>query len=203
LLTLKCFSELIKADFPKDANENINQYLDFILESSDRMQKLVKGLLDYSRIGSQIEITKVDCNEIVNDAISTLSNSIQKTETQITIGELPKVEGHSIELIQLFQNLIENAIKFRKNETPLTISITAKQIEDNWQFAVEDNGIGIEKQNKEKIFIIFKRLNNRDEYTGIGIGLAICKKIVALHRGTIWIESTFGQGTIVYFTIPK
>ncbi|MDR6846783.1 MASE1 domain-containing protein [Flavobacterium granuli] len=203
LLTLKCFSELIKADFPKDANENINQYLDFILESSDRMQKLVKGLLDYSRIGSQIEITKVDCNEIVNDAISTLSNSIQKTETQIIIGELPKVEGHSIELIQLFQNLIENAIKFRKNETPLTISITAKQIEDNWQFAVEDNGIGIEKQNKEKIFIIFKRLNNRDEYTGIGIGLAICKKIVALHRGTIWIESTFGQGTIVYFTIPK
>ena len=99
--------------------------------------------------------------------------------------------------------MIENAIKFRKKEIPLTINITAKQVEDNWQFAVEDNGIGIEEHNKEKAFIIFKRLNNRDEYSGIGIGLAICKKIVALHGGTIWIESTFGQGTIVYFTIPK
>jgi PAS domain S-box-containing protein len=203
LITLKCFSELIKADFPKDANENINQYLDFILESSDRMQKLVKGLLDYSRIGSQIEITKVDCNELVNNAISILSDIIEKSETQIIIGDLPKVQGHSIELIQLFQNLIENAIKFRKKEIPLAINITAKQVEDNWQFAVEDNGIGIEEQNKEKAFIIFKRLNNRDEYPGIGIGLAICKKIVALHRGSIWVESTFGQGTIVYFTIPK
>ncbi|OOG78949.1 MASE1 domain-containing protein [Flavobacterium sp. A45] len=203
LITLKCFSELIKADFPKDANENINQYLDFILESSDRMQKLIKGLLDYSRIGSQIEIKDVDSNEIVNDAISILTDNIQKTETQIIIGDLPKIQGYSIELIQLFQNLIENAIKFKKKETPLIINITAKQDEDNWLFAVEDNGIGIEDHNKEKVFIIFKRLNNRDEYSGIGIGLAICKKIVALHGGTIWVESTFGQGTIVYFTLPK
>ncbi|HKO78019.1 MAG TPA: MASE1 domain-containing protein [Flavobacterium sp.] len=203
LITLKCFSELIKADFPKDANENINQYLDFILESSDRMQKLVKGLLDYSRIGSQIEIKEVDSNEIANDAISILSDIIEKSETQITIGDLPKVQGHSIELIQLFQNLIENAIKFRKKDTPLTISITAKEVEDNWQFTIEDNGIGIEEHNKEKVFVIFKRLNNRDEYSGIGIGLAICKKIIALHSGTIWVESKFGQGTNVYFTIPK
>lgn len=203
LLTLKYFSELIKADFPKNANENINQYLDFILESSNRMQKLVKGLLDYSRIGSQIELTKVDCKEIVNEAISTLSDIIQKTETQIRFDDLPQVQGCYVELIQLFQNLIENAIKFRKKEIHLTINITAKQVGNNWQFALEDNGIGIEEQNKEKAFIIFKRLNNRDEYPGIGIGLAICKKIVALHRGSIWVESIFGQGTIVYFTIPK
>ncbi|PVX46271.1 PAS domain S-box-containing protein [Flavobacterium sp. 103] len=203
LLTLKYFSELIKADFPKETNENINQYLNFILESSNRMQKLVKGLLDYSRIGSQIELTKVDCNEIVNNSISTLSDTIQKTETQIIVDDLPQIQGSSVELIQLFQNLIENAIKFRKKETPLTINITAKQVEDNWQFAVQDNGIGIEEQNKEKAFIIFKRLNNRDEYPGIGIGLSICKKIVALHRGSIWVESTIGQGTIVYFTLPK
>lgn len=203
LITLKCFSELIKADFPKDTNENINQYLDFILESSDRMQKLIKGLLDYSRIGSQIEIKEVDSNKIANDAISILTDIIQKTKTQITVGELPKVKGYSVELIQLFLNLLENAIKFRKKEIPLTINITAKQVEDNWLFTLEDNGIGIEEHNKEKAFVIFKRLNNRDEYSGIGIGLAICKKIVALHGGAIWIESTFGQGTIVYFTIPK
>lgn len=203
LLTLKCFTELVKEEFPDNTNENFKQYLDFILESSNRMQKLVKGLLDYSRIGKQIEITKVDCKEVVNDAISTLSNIIQKTETQITLGDLPTVEGYSVELIQLFQNLIENAIKFKKKETPLTINISAKQVEDNWLFAVADNGIGIEEHNKEKIFIIFKRLNNREEYSGIGIGLAICKKIIVLHGGTIWVESTLDQGTTFYFTIPK
>lgn len=203
LLTLKCFSELIKEDFPKDANENINQYLDFILESSDRMQKLVKGLLDYSRIGRQTEITKVDCNEIINDTITSLSDSIKETKTQITVGSLPQIQGYSVELIQLFQQLITNAIKFRKKDIPLTINITSKSKEDSWLFAVEDNGVGVEEHNKEKIFIIFKRLNDRQEYPGIGIGLALCKKIIALHGGNIWIESRFGQGSIIYFTIPK
>lgn len=203
LITLKCFSELIKADFPKDANENINQYLDFILESSDRMQKLVKGLLDYSRIGNQIELNEVDCNEIVNDAISSLSDMIQKANCKITTKNLPKINGYSVELIQLFQHLITNSIKFKKKEIPLTININAKQIDNNWLFTVEDNGIGIEEHNKEKAFAIFKRLNNREEYPGIGIGLAICKKIVALHGGNIWVDSTFGEGTAIHFTIPN
>jgi PAS domain S-box-containing protein len=203
LLTLKCFSELIKADFPKDLNENINQYLDFILESSDRMQKLVKGLLDYSRIGNQIEIATVDCNEIVNDAINSLSDLINENKALINVQHLPYIEGYSVELIQLFQHLITNAIKFRKKEDPLTVNITAKLIEDQWLFSVEDNGIGIEENNKEKIFIIFKRLHDREEYSGIGIGLALCKKIVELHGGAIWVESKLGQGSIIKFTIPK
>ncbi|PWA07014.1 PAS domain S-box protein [Flavobacterium laiguense] len=130
LLTLKCFSDLIKADFPKGLNENINQYLDFILESSDRMQKLVKGLLDYSRIGSQIEITTVDCNEVVNEAIDSLTDLIKESEVQINVQHLPRIEGYSVELIQLFQHLITNAIKFRKKEVPLIINITAKLEED-------------------------------------------------------------------------
>jgi PAS domain S-box-containing protein len=202
LLTLNCFTELVKAEFPHDANENIRQYLDFILVSSSRMQALVKGLLDYSRIGKQIELTNVDCNEIVKDTISSLSDLIQKTNCQITTDNLPKIQGYSLELIQLFQHLISNAIKFRNEEEDLKINIRSKLTENYWTFAVEDNGIGIEENNKEKIFIIFKRLNNREEYTGIGIGLAICKKIIALHEGTIWAESVFGKGTTIYFTIP-
>lgn len=203
LLTLKCFSELIKADFPKDLNENINQYLDFILESSDRMQKLVKGLLDYSRIGKQIEITTVDCNEIVNDAIYSLSDLIDASKAQIDVQHLPIIEGYSVELVRLFQHLITNAIKFRKKEIPLTLNIAAKLTDNKWFFSVEDNGIGIENSNKEKIFIIFKRLHDREEYPGIGIGLSLCKKIIELHGGTIWVESKLGQGSVFKFTVPK
>jgi PAS domain S-box-containing protein len=203
LLTLKYFTELIKADFPKDLNEDINQYLDFILESSDRMQKLVKGLLDYSRIGKQIEMSMVDCTEILNDAISSLSDLIKENKAQINVEQLPHIEGYSVELIQLFQHLITNAIKFKRKEVPLIINIAAKLVDNKWVFSVEDNGIGIEERNKEKIFIIFRRLHDRAEYPGIGIGLSLCKKIVEIHGGTIWVESTFGKGSTINFTIPK
>lgn len=114
LLTLNCFTELVKEEFPKDANENIKQYLRFILESSYWMQNLVKGLLDYSRIGRQIELTKVDCNELVKDAISSMSDIIEKTNTRIATEDLPQVKGYSVELIQLFQQLLANSIKFKK-----------------------------------------------------------------------------------------
>jgi len=202
LVTLKYFSELIKTEFQKHINENINQYLNFILESSERMQKLVKGLLDYSRIGNQIELEEINCNEIVNDAISSLSDTIKEINCKIIIEDLPKIKGYSRELIELFQHLISNAIKFKKEEVPLTIKISAKPIDDNWLFTIEDNGIGIDEQDKEKAFVIFKRLNNREDYPGIGIGLAICKKIIALHGGNIWIESIIEAGTTIHFTIP-
>lgn len=202
LITLKFFSELIKTEFPKEIDENIHQYLDFILESSDRMQKLVKGLLDYSRIGNQIELQEINCNEIVNDAINSLSNTIRETNCKIITGNLPELEGYSVELIELFQQLISNAIKFRKKKTPLTIKISAKPIDNYWLFTVQDNGIGIDEQDKEKAFVIFKRFNNREDYPGIGIGLAICKKIIALHGGNIWIESKLGKGSSILFTIP-
>jgi light-regulated signal transduction histidine kinase (bacteriophytochrome) len=146
----------------------------------------------------------VDCNVIVNDAILSLSELIDESKAKINVQYLPQVEGYSVELFQLFQHLITNAIKFRKKEGSLIVNITAKLIEGKqWLFSVEDNGIGIEENNKEKAFVIFKRLHDRDEYPGIGIGLALCKKIIALHEGTIWIESKLGQGSIIKFTIPK
>jgi len=203
LLTLKYFTELLKNESSKDHNDEEQQYLNFIYESSDRMQKLVKGLLDYARIGKQVEISKEDCNEIANIAIISLSDSIQKAEATIHLSNLPIVNGYSVELIELFKHIITNAIEFRNKEIPLEINISAKQIDDNWQFSIKDNGIGIEKHNLEKIFIIFKRLNNREEHPGIGISLAICKKIIALHGGNIWAESSFGHGTTIHFTIPK
>ena len=203
LLTLKYFTEQLKNETFSEENEDIQQYLNFIFESSDRMQKLVKGLLDYSRIGKQVEISKENCNEIINNALTSLSDNIKKTNAKIIIGQLPSVDGYAVELIELFKHIIGNCIEFRKKDIPLEININAKQIDQNWQFSIEDNGIGIEEHNIEKIFIIFKRLNNREEYPGIGISLAICKKIVTLHGGEIWAESIFGKGTTLYFTIPK
>ena len=202
LISLKSFSELLRTDIPKDANETINQYIDFILESSDRMQQLVKGLMDYSRIGNQLKAKKTESKEIVNNAILTLSDRIEKTNAQIVVGDLPTIHGDFEELTQLFQHLISNAIKFRKKDSPLLINVLAKKNKTNWEFTIEDNGIGIEEQNKEKLFVIFKRLNNREDYAGVGIGLAICKKIVDLHGGSIWIESIFGEGSAVHFTLP-
>jgi light-regulated signal transduction histidine kinase (bacteriophytochrome) len=119
------------------------------------------------------------------------------------VQHLPIIEGYSVELAHFFQHLITNAIKFRKKEIPLTINIAAKLTDNKWFFSVEDNGIGIENSNKEKIFIIFKRLHDREEYPGIGIGLSLCKKIIELHGGTIWVESKLGQGSVFKFTIPK
>jgi light-regulated signal transduction histidine kinase (bacteriophytochrome) len=148
-------------------------------------------------------MTNVDCNEIVKTAISGLTDLIEKNEVEITIKPLPIISGHSIELIELFEHLISNAIKFRKKEIPLTILISARSFKGQWLFSMTDNGIGIEDHNKEKAFIIFKRLHNRDEYSGIGIGLAICKKIIELHGGNIWFEPKYEQGTRINFGIPK
>jgi PAS domain S-box-containing protein len=202
LLTLKYFTDQLKNNSYKDQDEDTQQYLNFIFESADRMQRLVKGLLHYSKIGRQTDISKEDCNEAVNNAISMLTEAVEESKAKIHIAELPTVEGYAAELTELFKHLIANAITYRKKNVPPEINISAKQVNNDWQFAIKDNGIGIEKHNIEKMFIIFKRLNNRDEYSGIGISLSICKKIISLHGGNIWAESSFGHGTTIYFTIP-
>lgn len=202
LISLKYFSELIKTEIPKESNSDLIQYLNFIWDSSDRMQKMVKGLLDYSRIGNQSNIENIDCNVLLEKVLDSLSETIKITNSQITIENLPQLNGYYVELVTLFEHLIVNAITFRnKNLSPI-ITIKAQKNEVNWLFTIEDNGIGIEEQNIEKAFVIFKRLHNREDYPGTGIGLAICKKIIALHGGKIWIESRIGSGTVVHFTIP-
>lgn len=201
LRTLSCFAELIRNEYAGKLTGNIENYLEFILESSERMKLLITNLLEYSRIGKERELTLVDCNEIVNEVLSDIDNSIKRNNVKIALQNLPVLKGYKIELRQLFQNLISNSIKFRKNDVDPEISISADKFDNMWRFAVRDNGIGIDEKDKEKIFVIFKRLHNRDDYEGTGIGLSFCKKIVELHNGLIWVESKINEGSIFYFTI--
>jgi signal transduction histidine kinase len=203
LRSLVSFTELLEKEFAGKLEENGNLYIDFISQSSRRMQTLVKGLLDYSRIGKKKQLVEVDCNEIVNEVLSDIIMSITESKAKITIDNLPKLNGYSTELRQLFQNLISNAIKFRKKDILSEIKIFAKEQEKEWLFSVQDNSIGIDQKDMNKLFVIFKRLHDRDEYEGTGIGLAHCKKIVELHLGTIWADSKLGEGTTFNFTISK
>jgi light-regulated signal transduction histidine kinase (bacteriophytochrome) len=166
------------------------------------MKDLVKGLLDYARLGKNSEFEQVDCNEIVATVVNDLEVLIKNSEAEIKVNKLPVFHALEIEMRMLFQNLISNAIKYKSPNQNPRIEITAKKVKNGWEFAVSDNGIGIPPDQKEKIFIIFQRLHRRDEYEGIGVGLAHCRKIVELHDGKIWVESEPGKGSTFYFFIP-
>ena len=166
------------------------------------MQTLIDDVLAYSKVdiqGSEFKLTDVE--KSLDKALSNLRRRIGESQAVITHDPLPTVMADSTQMMQLFQNLIGNAIKFRSEEAPV-IHVGATRLEDAWLFSVKDNGMGIEPQFSERIFVIFQRLHARDEYPGTGMGLAICKKIVECHRGRIWVESELGQGATFYFTIP-
>jgi signal transduction histidine kinase len=203
LRTISGFVELFQKRYKGNLDDNADKYLDYILSSSTRMKVLITDLLEYSRIGRNKEIESVDCNKVLLDVLLDLDAAIKETKTDIRSDHLPVIPGYSMEIKQLFQNLIFNAIKFRKKGVNPCIKISAHRERDYFQFTVEDNGIGIAKEHHERIFIIFQRLHNRSEYAGSGIGLSHCKKIVELHKGRIWLESEQGKGTTFYFTIPQ
>ena len=165
------------------------------------MKVLIKDLLDYSRIGREKESTQVDCNLLVKEVMADLDKIIADTGATVHASSLPVLQAYPTELKLLFQNLISNSIKFRKpNEVP-TIDIGSVRENGHWKFFVQDNGIGIDPQFLDRIFIIFQRLHTRSEYEGSGIGLAHCKKIVEMHGGRIWAESRPGEGSRFFFTI--
>ena len=201
LRTTSSFVELLQKQYKGKLDERADRYLNFISQSSDRMKVLIKDLLDYSRIGRKKELDEVDCNIMLQEVCEDLGCAITETGAKIEAVRLPVIKGYSTEIKQLFQNLVANAIKFRRqNEAPY-INIGVKGKGDCWEFTFKDNGIGIEERHMERIFIIFQRLHNRREYEGSGIGLAHCKKIVELHGGKIWIESKPGEGSTFYFTL--
>lgn len=202
LRTVTSFTELLQNTYEDQLDEKGRMFTGVIRNAALRMSDLVKGLLDYSRIGTQKNITEVNCNMLVSNICSDMQTLIAETSTQLHVGKLPVVTGYRTELAQLFQNLISNAIKYRKEDINPEVYIEARQDGDNWLFSVRDNGIGIEPRYFEKIFMIFKRLHTRDQYPGSGIGLANCKKIVDLHGGTIWLESELDKGSTFFFTIP-
>ena len=202
LRTTSSFAELLQKQYSEKLDEKANKYLTFITQSSDRMKVLIKDLLDYSRIGRKKEVDQVDCNIMLSQVLEDLNKSITDEKAIVQAGHLPVVSGYVTEIQQLFQNLVMNAIKFRRKGTRPEISITANQVKDYWEFSVKDNGIGIEEKHNERIFIIFQRLHNRGEYKGSGIGLSHCKKIVELHGGKIWVNSALGEGCTFKFTLP-
>jgi light-regulated signal transduction histidine kinase (bacteriophytochrome) len=167
------------------------------------MQALINDLLAYSRVGTKARpFQPTDCNEIVDIALGNLLLAIKETGALIRVGPLPRLMGDPSQLRQLFQNLIANAIKFRRAEPP-TVDISAEPAGDAWRFRVTDNGIGIAEEYHERIFVLFQRLHGRADYPGTGIGLAICKKIVERHGGEISLQSTLGGGTTFFFNIAQ
>ena len=202
LRTVSSFSELLRQDFKEPLGPEGSVYLDFITKAAGRMRDLVKGLLDYSRLGRKAELSQVDANEIMIGICEDLNKTITDTKASISWDNLPILAAYQTEFRLLLQNLVNNGIKFRKNNEAPVIDVSAFQEADSWKFAVKDNGIGIEEEFKDKIFLIFQRLHSKDEYEGTGIGLSHCRKIVQLHRGKIWVESEFGKGSVFYFTIP-
>ncbi|MDH5610034.1 MAG: PAS domain S-box protein [Cyclobacteriaceae bacterium] len=203
LLILNSYVDLLVEEYGDAMDGDGHKYLEFIHQSSNRMKELINALLEYSRIGKKREIKLLDMKEIVTEAMTGLKPMIDEKKASITVGDLPKVTGLPNELVQLFSNLISNAIKYtRKNEQP-AITIEAVENEKDWTFAVKDKGIGIDKKYFDTVFVIFKRLHNRVEYDGTGIGLAHCKKIVELHGGTIWVESEQNEGSQFFFTLSK
>ena len=203
LRSITSFIELFQQEYQGVFDENAQMYFDFVLQSTGRMKELIKGLLDYSRIGKQMIIRKEDLNDILKNVLHDLTNNIERSNAKLTYDELPSLYASGLHLRILFQNLIANALKFHKPNVAPEIHISAEQDKTHWLFCVSDNGIGMDNKYQEKIFTIFQRLHSKDAYEGTGIGLAHCKKIVQLHDGKIWFDSKIGEGTKFYFTISK
>ena len=203
LTSLIGYSNMLKEDYFDKLDDEGKLFLDFINNSALRMRSLISGLLEYNRIFKNKETDIYDFNELISEVIDDLHSSILNRRAIITYDNLPTIRCYPVFCRQLLQNLISNAIKFSKKSTRSKINISAKETREKWIFAVKDNGIGIEEKYFEQIFIIFRRINNKDDYQGNGIGLAHCKKIVEIHNGEIWVNSTPNVGSTFYFTINK
>lgn len=202
LRTISAFIEAFKWQYKGKLDEGADRYLDYITQSSLRMRDLLKNQLNYSRISEQETSSRVNCNEHLKQVIHDLTQIIQESNAAIQVNDLPHIEAYPVKLNQVFQGLIGNAIKFRKKERRLAITIHATKRKDCWEFVFTDNGIGIEPQYIDRIFYPFQRLHNRTDYEGSGMGLAICKKVVKFHGGAIWAHSIPGEGSSFHFTIP-
>lgn len=186
-------------------NEEEREYFKMMKGSNHRAQELIIDLMDYSQLGNEKVAKPVDLNQVLKAVMDDLNALITSTEAMIRSDDLPTVIGHETELRLLIQNLIGNALKFRKPRVAPSIDLRAHDHNDGkgWLITVHDNGIGMEEKDLRKVFVIFKRLHDRSQYPGTGIGLAHCKKIVELHGGKIWVESVFGLGSTFSFTLPK
>ena len=204
LRNIAIYSELFKHRYGTNLNDEARMFLDTIMEGARRMTTLVTDLLEYAQIDRPGEPPALaDGAEALDRVLRSLARSVQDTGATVTYDVLPSVPIKAFHLEQLLQNLIGNALKYRKNEEPPCVHISAEQLGDRWHFAVRDNGIGIAPEYHALIFGVFKRLHSdRQEYTGTGMGLAICQRIVEKYGGRIWVESESGKGCTFHFTLP-
>lgn len=204
LRSISSFTQLLHHKLKNSNDTDIVEYLQFIRNSATQMEQLVKDLLEYSRVDSEHKVRTISVPLLMDRVCLNLTNLIQQSAAQVTVMELPQVViANEMKLTQLFQNLIQNAIKFRHAPAQPVVQISGVETPTHWQFSVSDNGIGIAEEYFENVFMLFKRLNSRSHYSGSGLGLAICKKIVEQHQGKIWLTSEVGKGTVFYFTIIK
>ncbi len=203
LRKVSSFTQLLQRRYGGQLDERADQYISFAVDGANRMQNLINDLLAFSRVGRvHNDHRAVDLEEIVSRVLDDLSVTVEETGAEITHDPLPTVVGDPTQLGTLWQNLLSNAVKFRSPDHAPHIHISAAQDGDTWEFAVSDNGIGIAAEFQEKVFIIFQRLHTKDAYPGTGIGLAMCKKVVEFHGGSIGIDPDYKLGTRVVFTLP-
>lgn len=203
LRTVTNYLELLKEELQDNYSGDIKFFMERTNLATTRMRAMIKDLLDYSRIGSDKENSWIDIEKIIQETTDDLNALINETQTKIKAGKLPFMKGSETDIKQLFQNLISNAIKYRKSNRKPIIIISAKHTKTYWNFAIKDNGIGIAQENFDKIFMLFHRLHRKDEHEGTGIGLTQCKKIVETAGGKIWVNSTQGKGSTFFFRIHE
>jgi light-regulated signal transduction histidine kinase (bacteriophytochrome) len=204
LRMVSSYVQLIEKRYRGQIDEQADKYIRYAVEGAKRMQALIAGLLEYSRVGRLDEpFGVVDTSGALDQALSNLRTAIEESGARVTRGPLPSVTGNGGRIAQVFQNLIGNAIKFRRRDERPRIHVSATPQAKDWAFTVADNGIGIDPQYLDRIFVIFQRLHTRAEYPGTGIGLSICKKVVERHGGRIWVASRPGEGASFMFTLPR
>lgn len=197
------FLQLIEKKYKGQIDETASRYIHFAVDGAERMKHLINDLLQYSRAGTAVlENQPVAMNDVLKDVLLIFQHDFDTAGVTIVTGKLPVIDAGRSAMTQLLQNLVGNALKYRQANEPF-IKVSAEELDSAWAFTVADNGIGIEEKFLEKIFVVFQRLHNKDEYSGTGIGLAICKKIVERYQGKIWVESSVGKGSKFIFTIPK
>jgi light-regulated signal transduction histidine kinase (bacteriophytochrome) len=197
------FMQLLRDRYAGKLDERAIEYIQYGVDGASRMSNLIRDLLDYSRVGaSDKQPGEISCQEALDRALANLGTALSDSSARVTHDSLPTLVANSGQITQLLQNLVGNAIKFRREGVDPEVHVGARQEGDQWVLWVRDNGIGIPPEQFDRVFVIFQRLHSRSKYLGTGIGLAICKKIVQRHGGRIWVESKVGEGSTFYFTLP-
>jgi light-regulated signal transduction histidine kinase (bacteriophytochrome) len=198
------YTQLLSRRYKGRLDADADEFIAFAVDGASRMQRLIQDLLAYSRVGTKgKELLETSSEDALQQALANLRGAIEESSAVVTHDPLPPVLADEMQLTQLFQNLVGNAIKYQNPGVPRVHVSAARNGGKQWDFTVKDNGLGIDPQYFERIFGMFQRLHKRDEFAGTGIGLAICKKIVERHGGRIWLDSVPGEGSVFHFSIPK